>query len=148
MLKAMIVAGALAMGLVIAAPMGRAADAGIGIGRSYEPGPYHWPARHGISCGEGGRIVATAGFRRIRPIDCHGSEYTYNGMRRDGVYKITLKQSNGRIKDVDQIRSFDRYGWDGDYQGEDDYSDRGYGYGADGFASGDYGSGFDDDVDF
>jgi hypothetical protein len=84
----------------------------------------------------------------VHPLDCHGSEYTYNGIRRDGAYKITLRQSNGRIKDVDRVRSRDSYGWSGDYGDDGDYSDRGYGYGADGFSSGDYGAGFDDDVDF
>jgi len=153
MQRALMVAGALALGLVIAHPAGAAPagsdiNVGIGLGGTDEAGAYYWPARSGISCGQGGRIAASAGFRRVHPVDCHGTEYTYNGIRHDGVYKITLKQSSGRIKDVDQIRSWDSYGWDGDYEGEDDYSDRGYGYSDGGFSSGDYGSGFDDDVDF
>jgi hypothetical protein len=83
----------------------------------------------------------------VKPLDCRGSEYTYRGIRDDGPYKITLKSSSGRIEHADRIRNWDPYGWSGDYGGED-YSDRGYGYSANGFASGDYGAGFDDDVDF
>ena len=65
MLRALMVAGALSLGLIVAGPMGSARaesdfDAGIGLGGGYGPGPYYWPARRGISCGEGRRIVASA----------------------------------------------------------------------------------------
>jgi hypothetical protein len=147
------VAGGLCVGLVVTSPVGAAradtlVDIGIGFGAANDQGPYYWPARSGVSCGEGQRIVASGGFRKVTPVDCHGSEYTYRGIRDGGLYKITLRSSSGRIEDVARIRDWDRYGWDGDYSGEDDYSDRGYGYSADGFGSGDYGAGFDDDVDF
>lgn len=154
MLKTMLSAGVacLAMAVIGAGGPASAADpnvaVGIGPGGTHDPGPGHWQAHRGLSCGQGGRIVALAGFRLVNPMDCHGSEYTYRGVRPDGLYKITLKSSNGRIKDIDQIRSFDRYGWDGGYDGEDDYGDRGFGYGAGGFASGDYSAGFDDDEEF
>jgi len=153
MLKTLILAGGLCVGLVVTSPVCAAradtlVDIGIGFGAANDQGPYYWPARSGVSCGEGQRIVASGGFRKVTPVDCHGSEYTYRGIRDGGLYKITLRSSSGRIEDVARIRDWDRYGWDGDYSGEDDYSDRGYGYSADGFGSGDYGAGFDDDVDF
>jgi hypothetical protein len=153
MLKTLMVAVGLCVGLVAASPVGAArADTlvgiGIGLGAANDQGPFYWPARSGVNCGEGRRIVASGGFRKVRPLHCHGSEYTYSGIRDDGQYKITLRSSSGRIEDVGRIGRWDPYGWDGDYSGEDDYSDRGYGYSADGFGSGDYGAGFDDDVDF
>ena len=150
MLKTLMIAVGL---VVVTSPVGAArADTlvgiGIGPGAANDQGPYYWPARSGVSCGEGRRIVASGGFRKVRPLHCRGNEYTYSGIRGDGQYKITLGASSGRIEDVGRIGSWDPYGWDGDYSGEDDYSDRGYGYSADGFSSGDYGAGFDDDVDW
>jgi len=149
MLKTLIMAVGLCGGLVVTSLAGvaRADTIGIGPGAASDQGQYYWPARSGVSCGEGQRIVASGGFRSVRPLDCHGNEYTYRGVRDDGLYKITLGSSSGRIEDVDRIRNWDPYGWSGDYNGED-YSDRGYGYSANGFGSGDYGAGFDDDVDF
>jgi hypothetical protein len=149
MLRTLIVAVVLCGGLLVTNPAGaaRAGTIGMVLGAASDQSPYYWPARSGVSCGEGQRIVASGGFRKVRPLDCHGNEYTYRGVRNDGLYKITLRPSSGRIEDVDRIRNWDPYGWSGDYSGED-YSDRGYGYSADGFASGDYGAGFDDDVDW
>ena len=139
MLKSMALAGALFFGLVIVGPVSSAragtnVDIGIGPGGTYDSGPYYWPARRGISCGEGRRIVASAGFRRVTPVVCHGREYTYRGIRRDSMYSITLRSFSGRIKDVHRIR---RGG--GGYGGydEDDYNDRPYGDGG-------YGGGYDD----
>src|SRR5262245_11167997 len=115
MLKALMVAGGLCVGLMVTSPVDAAradtlVDIGIGLGAANDQGPYYWPARSGVSCGEGGRIVASGGFRSVKPLDCHGSEYTYRGTRDDGLYKITLRSSSGRIEDVHRIRSWDRYG--------------------------------------
>lgn len=151
MIKTLTVAVGVCVGLVVTSPVSMArADmlAGIGLGAANDQGPYYWPARSGVSCGEGQRIVTSGGFREVKPVDCHGSEFTYRGIRDNSLYKITLRPSSGRIEDVNRISSWDPYGWDGDYSGEGDYSDRGYGFSADGFSSGDYGAGFDDDVDF
>jgi hypothetical protein len=153
MLKSLMIAGGFCVGLVVTGPAvaahaGTIVDIGVGPYAANDQGSYYWPVRNGLSCVEGRRVVASAGFRDVSPFECRGSEYTYRGIRRDGVYRITLRPGSGRIEDIERIRSFDPYGWDGDLEGENDYSDRGYGYGADGFASGDYGAGFDDDVDF
>jgi hypothetical protein len=136
-IKTMMVAGALSLGLVMASPMGAAradsdVDIGIGLGGGYDPGPYYWPARQRISCREGARIVASAGFRRVQPFDCSGSEYGYRGFRRDNMYEITLRSSTGRIKDIDRIRRGGGYG-------DDDDGDYGGGYG------GGYGDDYDDE---
>jgi hypothetical protein len=153
MLKSLMITGSLCFGLVVTSPAGAAraglvVDIGVGSRGANDQGSYYLPVRSGLSCGEGQRIVASAGFREVSALECHGSEYTYRGIRLDGLYRITLRSGSGRIEDVERIRSLDRYGWDGDYEGENDYNDSGYGYSADGFASGDYGAGFDDDVDF
>jgi len=147
MQKTLMIAIGLCVGLVVAGPMATArahTASGIGI----DQGPYYWAASSGVSCSEGRRIVASNGFRKVTPVSCHGTEYTYRGTGDGGLYKIIVESSSGRIEDIEQIRHWDPYGWNGDYGGEDDYSDRGYGYGANGFGSGDYGAGFDDDVDF
>jgi hypothetical protein len=153
MQKALMIAIGLCVGLVVAGPMGAVrahtvGGTGIGPGAENGQGPYYWPASSSVSCSEGRRIVASNGFRKVTPVSCHGNEYTYRGTGDGGLYKIILESSSGRIEDIEQIRHWDPYGWNGDYGGEDDYSDRGYGYGANGFGSGDYGAGFDDDVDF
>jgi hypothetical protein len=153
MIKTMIVAGALLVGLVMTGPLdaARAADPdvdiGIELGGTYDSAPYYLPVRRGISCREGLRIVVSAGFRRVNPIDCHGSEYSYGAIRRDSLYRITLKSSNGRIKDVDRIRRWGG-GYGGGY-GDDDYDDGYYGggYGGGGYGGGGYGGGGYDDYD-
>lgn len=108
--------GVLGFGATGQAMDGPDVHIGIGLGGGYyQPGPAYYDRRQ-ISCRQGARIVASAGFRRIRPSDCRGSEYKYYASRRGDMYKITLRSSNGRIKDVDRVR---RGGWDDD----DDYDD-------------------------
>jgi hypothetical protein len=127
MLKTIMIAGALSLGIVAAGPVSPAradVDVGIGIGGGYGDGSYYRAVRRGISCGEGRRIVASAGFRRVRPLDCSGREYAFRGFRRDSMYQITVRSISGRITDIDRIR---RGG--GGY--DDDYDDGGYGGGYD-----------------
>lgn len=129
MIKTMVIAAALSVAMVVASPVSpaRAADPdvdiSIGLGGGYDPGPNYWPARTRISCREGRRIVASAGFRRVRPMDCQGSEYAYYGFRRDSMYKITLKSRSGRVVDIDRIRRWRGY--------DEDYDDSEYGGGYD-----------------
>lgn len=136
MIKTTLIAGALSLGVVLASPTGPAqadADIGIGIGLGggyHDPGPYYWPARSGISCRQGVRIVNSAGYRRVRPIDCNGSEYTYYGFRGDRLYKITVRSKNGNIRKVQRVRRGGG-GWGGGYDGggyeDGGYDDGGYG---------------------
>src|SRR5437868_1561500 len=112
MLKTLMVAVGLCVGLVVTGPASPArADTlvGIGFGAANDQGPYYWPARSGVNCGEGQRIVASGGFREVKPLDCHGNEYTYRGIRDDGQYKITLRSSSGRIEHVDRVGKWDPY---------------------------------------
>jgi len=108
MFKKFMVAGALSLGLLAVgsgpSQSGVNIDLGIGGGR--------------ISCRQGARIVSDAGFRRVRPLDCNGSEYSYRGFRRDNMFQITVRSRNGRITNVDRIHRGGGYGdddEDGDY---------------------------------
>lgn len=147
MLKTIMIAGALGLSMVVASPVGPASagtsiNVGMGLGdRGYDPGPNYWPARSGISCGEGRRIVAYAGYRSVRPLDCNGSEYTYAGRRGDRWFKITVRSKNGNIRKVERLRrgggGWGGGGWGGGGgYGGDDYDDGGYDDG--GYDDGDY----------
>lgn len=124
MLKKLIAAGALTVGVLGFGATGQAlagTDVNIGIGLGggyYDPGPVYYGGGRQISCRQGARIVASQGFRRVRPSDCKGSEYKYYAFRRGDMYKITMKSRNGRIKDIDRIRRGG--GWD-DYDDDYDY---------------------------
>lgn len=125
MFKKLIVAGAFSLGALGFGTAGQALagtdiDIGIGVGGGgyYQPGPSYYGGRR-ISCRQGARIVASAGFRRVRPTDCNGSEYVYRGVRRGDLYRIQVRSRSGSIRDVDRIR---RGG--GGYGGyDDDYDD-------------------------
>lgn len=131
MIKTTLTAGALSLGMVLASPTGPAradADIGISIGQAsgyHDPNPYYWPARSGISCRQGVRIVSSAGYRSVRPLDCNGSEYTYQGFRRDRLYKITVRSKNGNIRKAERIRRGGG-GWGGGYD-DGGYDDGGFG---------------------
>lgn len=123
MLKKLIVAGALSLGALGFGTAGQALagtdiDIGIGVGGGgyYQPGPTYYGGGR-ISCRQGARIVTSAGFRRVRPMDCNGSEYVYSGVRRGDVFRIQVRARSGSIKDVDRIRRGGG-GYDDDY---DDY---------------------------
>ncbi|TMJ37372.1 MAG: hypothetical protein E6G89_14430 [Alphaproteobacteria bacterium] len=127
MAKKLIVAGVLGLGLLAAGAVGPTLagtniDIGIGLGGG-----------HGghISCRQGARIVAYAGFRHVRPIDCDGGEYAYRGVRHDSLYRIIVRSRNGQIKYAGRIRRGGGYGGD-------DYDDGG------GYDGGGYDGGYDD----
>jgi hypothetical protein len=118
MLKKLIVAGTLSLGMLGFGGAGSASagvdvDVGIGLGGGYGGGGR-------ISCRQGARIVASAGFRRVRPVDCSGSEYAYRGIRRGDLFSIQVKSRNGRIRNVYRI-----HGGGGGYD-DDDYDDGDY----------------------
>lgn len=127
MLRNWMAAGALSLGMLAIGAIGPAQadtdiDIGVGINGGYSsPGPRY--AYHGgghISCRQGARIVRSAGFRRVRPIECSGSEYSYRGFRRDSVFEIRVRSRNGRITD---IRRRGGGGYGDDYDDYDDYDD-------------------------
>ncbi|MFZ5674508.1 MAG: hypothetical protein ACOZAM_16250 [Pseudomonadota bacterium] len=126
MLKKLVIGGALSLGVLGFGTAGQALagtdiDIGIGVGGGgyYQPGPSYGYGRGRISCRQGARIAASAGFRRIRPVDCSGSEYVYHGLRRGDLFRIQIRSRSGQIKDVDRIRRGG--GWGGGY--DDDYDD-------------------------
>ena len=125
MLKKLITAGALSLGVLGFGTAGQAVagtdiDIGIGVGGGgyYQPGPSYGRGR--ISCRQGARIAASAGYRRVRAVDCSGSEYVYHGLRRGDLFRIQIRSRSGQIKDVDRIRRGGGGGWGG-Y--DDDYDD-------------------------
>ena len=97
MFKNFMVAGALSLGLLAvgAGPSQSGVNIDLGIGGG---------GGGRISCRQGARIVSDAGFRRVRPLDCSGSQYSYRGFRRDSMFQITVRSRNGRIMNVDRIR--------------------------------------------
>jgi hypothetical protein len=144
MIKTIMVAGILSLGLVVAGPVGPARADGIymgtGVGGGYHPGPHYWLARHGISCRDGAQIVYSAGFKNVRAQDCNGSEYSYLGRRHDRWYKVTVSSRSGNIKGAYRVgRGGGGYG--GGYGDDDDY---GGGYGGGGYGGGGYGDDYDD----
>ncbi|WP_162914361.1 hypothetical protein [Taklimakanibacter lacteus] len=122
MLRNWMAAGTLSLGMLVTGAIGPAQadtdiDVGVGIGGGYSSPDLHY-AYHGggrISCRQGAHIVRSAGFRRVRPIECNGSEYSYRGFRRNSIFEIRVRSRNGRITDIRR-----RGGWDGGY---DDYDD-------------------------
>ena len=125
MLKTLIIGGALSLGVLGFGTAGQAQagtdiDIGIGVGGGgyYQPGPSYGRGR--ISCRQGARIAASYGYRRVRPVDCSGSEYVYHGMRRGDLFRIQIRSRSGQIKNVDRIRRGGG-GWGGGY--DDDYDD-------------------------
>jgi hypothetical protein len=127
MLKKLITAGVVSLGVMGFGAAGQAVagtdiDIGVGIGGGgggyYQPGPSYGRGR--ISCRQGARIVASQGFRRVRPENCRGSEYKYYGQRRGNLFKIVVRSRDGEIKRINRV---DRSGggWGGGY--DDDYDD-------------------------
>jgi hypothetical protein len=109
MFKNLIVAGALSFGLLAVEPVPSNAGVDIDVGIGGGGGGR-------ISCRQGARIVSNAGFRRVRPIECNGREYSYRGFRRDSMFRIEVRSRNGRIISVDRIRR----GGGGGYGDDDD----------------------------
>ncbi|MGE0241905.1 MAG: hypothetical protein AB7S59_24535 [Parvibaculaceae bacterium] len=93
MIKMMMAAAGLSLGLlmmpVATAPAQAGVDIDINIG-----------GKKRISCQRGRRIVEDYGFRRVSARDCSGSNYTSIGSRRGDRFRITLDSRRGRIVDV------------------------------------------------
>lgn len=131
MLRNWIAAGTLSLGMLAVGAIGPAQadtdiDIGVGINGGYgSPGPrYVYHGGGHISCRQGARIVRSAGFRRVRAIECSGSEYSYRGFRRDSVFEIRVRSRNGRITDIRRRGGWDGGGYGGGYGDDyDDYDD-------------------------
>ena len=57
----------------------------------------------GISCREGRRIVASRGFRDVRPLDCGSRTLVYTARQRGEPVEITVSARNGRIVSVQPL---------------------------------------------
>jgi hypothetical protein len=54
----------------------------------------------GIGCREGIRIASRRGFNRVRPIDCGGETYRYEGWRGGEPWRIRIDSDTGAIVSV------------------------------------------------
>jgi hypothetical protein len=57
-----------------------------------------------ITCGEGRRIVRSAGYRSVVTIECEGATYRYQGFRRGVQWRITVDSEDGSIVRVRRAR--------------------------------------------
>ena len=56
--------------------------------------------RGGIGCREGARIASRRGFNRVRPVDCGGGTYRYEGWRGGEPWRIRIDSGSGAIVSV------------------------------------------------
>jgi hypothetical protein len=119
--KSLIAAAAIAATMTFALPAQEAkadVDVKIGIGLGgYVPGYYggygygggyghgyghgYKRARH-ISCGTGRRIVDSAGFNRVRAVDCSLPGYRYTAHKKGRKYMVRVN-ARGNIVNVSRI---------------------------------------------
>jgi hypothetical protein len=70
----------------------------------FEFGEYTYPepswVAGGISCRGGWRIVQTRGFYGVRPLDCHGRVFVYEGDWRGELLKVHVDSKTGMIRGV------------------------------------------------
>lgn len=58
---------------------------------------FGYPARYGISCGEGRELLRERGFRRVRTVECQGRTFTYVGFRYGDTFRVLVNSRTGRI---------------------------------------------------
>ncbi len=68
------------------------------FGEYTDPEP-SWVAG-GISCRGGWRIVQIRGFDAVRPLDCHGRVFVYEGEWRGEVLRVHVNSRTGMIVGV------------------------------------------------
>jgi hypothetical protein len=57
----------------------------------------------GVSCREGRRIVASRGFRDVRPLDCGSRSFVYSARERGSPVEVTVSARDGRIVSVQPL---------------------------------------------
>lgn len=57
----------------------------------------------GVTCREGRRIVASRGFRDVRPVDCGSRTLVYTARQRGEPVEITVSARDGRIVSVEPL---------------------------------------------
>jgi hypothetical protein len=98
MIRMMIAAAGLSLGLMMMPVATVPAQAGVDIDINIGGG-----GKHRISCRQGERIVENRGFRRVRPRNCSGRNYSYFGRRHGNGYIIVVDARRARIIDVRPI---------------------------------------------
>ena len=93
MIKMMIAAAGLSLGLIMMPVATVPAQAGVDININIG-------GKKRISCGRGARIVEDRGFRRVRARNCRGDNYQYFGRRHGDDFIITVNSRRGRIVDI------------------------------------------------
>lgn len=96
MIKMMMAAAGLSIGLMMMPVATAPAQAGVNI-------DINIGGKNRISCRRGERIVENYGFRRVRPRDCSGRHYTYFGRRRGDNFLISVDSRRGRVVDVRRV---------------------------------------------
>lgn len=92
MIKMMIAAAGLSLGLLMMPVATAPAKAGINI--DIDIG-----GKKQISCGRGRRLVEDYGYRRVQPRNCNGRYYKYIGRRRGDTWIITVDSRRARVVD-------------------------------------------------
>jgi hypothetical protein len=96
MIKMMMAAAGLSLGLLMMPVATAPAKAGISV--DIDIG-----GKKQISCGRGRRLVEDYGFRRVQPRNCNGRHYKYIGRKRGDTFIITVDSRRARIVDVREI---------------------------------------------
>ena len=99
MIKMMMAAAGLSIGLLMMPVATAPAKAGVDIDINIDGG---YKGR--ISCGRGARIVQNAGYWDVRARNCGGRYYSYFGRRNKGrTFIITVDSRRAYITDVRRI---------------------------------------------
>jgi hypothetical protein len=115
-LKSLIAASAVAVTIAAAsAPASAKVNVDVYLG-GYDPG-YYEPAYpvyeepryrpryerryYGISCEAGRQEVRSAGFRKVRALDCGGRSYAYRARRNGETYIVEVSRRSGDIISVE-----------------------------------------------
>lgn len=112
-MKKFLIASALALGVVFAAPApGEAASANIKIylgipHYGYQVGPdYEYRRGHGwyraknarrVSCDRARSLVRSRGYNNVQVIECQGSTYTFRAQRNGKRHKLYVNSRSGGV---------------------------------------------------
>ncbi len=96
MIKMMMAAAGLSIGLMMLPVATAPAQAGVNI-------DINIGGRGGISCRRGAYIVENRGFRRVRIRNCGGRFHQYIGRRHGDTFLVTVDARRGRIVNVRPI---------------------------------------------
>lgn len=96
MIKMMVAAAGLSVGLMMMPVATAPAKAGVNI-------DINIGGKNRISCRRGARIVEDYGYFRVRARDCSGGTYTYFARRNGKNYIVYVNSKRGYVSDVRRI---------------------------------------------